>query len=133
MNSKRLKMFDNYFKANISPLLVDNIVTSSFKNAVVLKADIPRELLNGHYEDTNFWPPLWYRELISKSIKDKAILIIENINEIPLLEQKKFIEILKYKKISTFDIPDNCLIIVTCKDLEKNKINEEVYSLLVHI
>ena len=50
-----------------------------------------------------------------------------------LEEQTKFIEILKYKKVSTFEIPKNCLVIVTCSDLTANKINEEVYSLLAQI
>ena len=45
----------------------------------------------------------------------------------------KFIEILKYKKISTFELPENCLIIVTCSDLTNNKINEEIYSLVAQI
>ena len=73
--------------------------------------------------------------------KNKRLLIICNgfnkvriiINEAPLEEQTKFIEILKYKKVSTFELPKNCLVIVTCSDLTTNKINEEVYSLLAQI
>ena len=61
------------------------------------------------------------------------MLVINNINEIDVNEQTKFIEILKYKKISTFDLPKDCIIIVTAKNLKERPINEEVYSLLAHI
>ncbi len=73
------------------------------------------------------------KELLDKSKINYVVLVIENINEIPLEEQTKFIEILKYKKVSTFELPKNCLVIVTCSDLTTNKINEEVYSLLAYI
>lgn len=72
-------------------------------------------------------------ELFDESKTNTSVLVIENINEIPLEEQTKFIEILKYKKVSTFELPKNCLVIVTCSDLTANKINEEVYSLLAQI
>ena len=45
----------------------------------------------------------------------------QSIN-VKIEEQNKFIEILKYHKISTFDLPNNCLIIVTTSNLE-NKIS----------
>lgn len=133
MNNERLELFKSYLKAGISPLLVQNIPVNIFDNFVIIKANIDKSELNGHYEDTEFVPPIWYKELIEKSKINTAILIIENINEIDINEQIKFIEILKYKKVSTFELPKNCIIIVTCSDLSKNKINEEVYSLLVQI
>lgn len=133
MNKERLKIFENYIKSEVSPLLVPNIPSSSFSNSVIIKSNIDRSELNGHYENVDFCPPIWYKELLEKSKTNHAILIIENINEAPLDEQTKFIEILKYKKISTFDLPKNCLIIVTCSDLSVNKINEEIYSLLAQI
>ena len=71
--------------------------------------------------------------VLDKSKTSTVVLVIENLNEIPLEEQTKFIEILKYKKISTFELPKKCLVIVTCSDLTVNKINEEVYSLLAQI
>ena len=133
MNNERLELFKSYLKAGISPLLVQNIPVNIFDNSVIIKANIDKSELNGHYEDTEFVPPIWYKELIEKSKINTAILIIENINEIDLVEQIKFIEILKYKKISTFNLPKNCIIIVTCTDLSISKINEEVYSLLAQI
>lgn len=133
MNRERFNLLENYIKSGISPLLVQNIPSNSFKNSVVIKANIDRSELNGHYENIDFCPPLWYKELLDKSNRNTAVLVIENINEIKLEEQTKFIEILKYKKISTFELPKNCLVIVTCSDLAFNKINENVYSLLAQI
>ncbi len=133
MNRERFNLLENYIKSGFSPLLVQNIPSNSFKNSVVIKANIDRSELNGHYENIDFCPPLWYKELLEKSKINTTVLVIENINEIKLEEQTKFIEILKYKKISTFELPKNCLVIVTCSDLSTNKINEEVYSLLAQI
>lgn len=133
MNKERLNLLENYIKSGVSPLLVQTIPSNSFNNSVIIKSNIDRSELNGHYENTDFCPPLWYKELLDKSKTNTSVLVIENINEIPLEEQTKFIEILKYKKISTFEFPKNCLVIVTCSDLTANKINEEVYSLLAQI
>lgn len=133
MNKERLDLLKNYIKYGESPLLVQNISSNFFDNSVIIKSNIDKSELNGHYENTDFCPPKWYKELIEKSKMDYCLLVIENINEIPLEEQTKFIEILKYKKISTFDLSKNCLVMVTCSDLSVNKINEEVYSLLAQI
>ena len=133
MNKERLNLLESYIKSGVSPVLVQNIHSNSFNNSVIIKSNIDKSELNGHYENIDFCPPFWYKELLEKSKSGHVILVIENINEIPLEEQTKFIEILKYKKVSTFEIPKNCLIIVTCSDLTANKINEEVYSLLAQI
>jgi len=133
MNKERLDLLENYIRSGISPILIQNISSDSFKNSVIIKSNIDSSELNGHYENIEFCPPLWYKELLDKSRTNTTVLVIENINEISLEEQTKFIEILKYKKISTFELPRNCLIIATCSDLTNNKINEEVYSLLAQI
>lgn len=133
MNTDKLTLLKSYLEASVSPLLIEGIQANFFGNAVVLNANIDKKELNGHYEGTKFCPPTWYSELLEKDTGDSAILIIDNINNVGLEEQKKFIELLKYKKISTFELPNDCLIIVTCSNLKKNKISEEVYSLLVHI
>ena len=133
MNQERKTLLDEYVKMGISPILLKDGSSFDFKNSVVINGNINVEELNGHYEDVNFCPPTWYDELIKESENTYCILVIENINEIPLEEQPKFIEILKYRKISTFDLPKNCIIIATCTDLKDKKINEDVYSLLVEI
>lgn len=133
MSNEKLNLLENYIKYKISPILVESFPTNTLKNSIVLPANINKTELNGHYENIEFCPPSWYKELLEKSKKGYVILIIDNINTVSLEEQNKFIEILKYKKISTFELPKNCLIIVTYKKLNDKKISEEVYSLLAQI
>ena len=99
MNKERLNLLENYIKTGVAPLLIENIPSDLFSNSVVLKSNIDKSELNGHYEDIEFCPPTWYKELLEKSKLDYVILVIENINDISIEEQNKFIEILKYNKI----------------------------------
>ena len=131
MNKDRLELLKSYIEIAVAPILVSNISSDFFDNSVIIKSTIDIEKLNGHYEDVNFCPPKWYDELIKKSKDGFVFLVIENINEISIEEQIKFIEILKYKKVNTFKLPENSLVIVTSSDL--SKINRDIYSLLVQI
>lgn len=133
MTEERLDLLEKYLRSGFNPILVEGIPSDSFHNSVVLKSTIDSSELNGHYEGSEFCAPKWYQELVEKSKKECVILLIENINKIPIEEQPKFIELLKYKKISTFSLPRNCLILVTCKNLEEGKLSEEVFSLLAKI
>lgn len=130
MNKERLEMLNEYIKSGITPILIENMPASVFDNATILDANCDISDLNGHYENINFVAPSWYNKLKQNQTK---MLVINNINEIDVNEQTKFIEILKYKKISTFDLPKDCIIIVTAKNLKERPINEEIYSLLAHI
>lgn len=130
MNKERLEMLNEYIKSGITQILIENMPASVFDNATILNANCDISDLNGHYENINFVAPSWYNKLKQNQTK---MLVINNINEIDVNEQTKFIEILKYKKISTFDLPKDCIIIVTAKNLKERPINEEVYSLLAHI
>lgn len=133
MDKEKLVLLKKYLELGLFSLLIQNKYMDYFDNSVIINADIDRCELNGHYEDLNYCPPLWYEELVKKSTLSPVVLIINNIDKISLTEQTKFIEILKYKKISTFNLPGNCIVVVTYSNLDGNKINEEVYSLLVKI
>lgn len=130
MKNEQVIMLENLLKSGISPILLENVEAEFFENAIVIENDADISLLNGHYEGTDFVAPDWYNKLVNK---ENPILIINNINTIPLSDQTKFVEILKYKKISTFALPENCIVLVTCSNLKENKLNEEIYSLLAHV
>ena len=130
MNKEKLKMLKEYINVGILPILIENVSDLMFEDAIILEANCDIAELNGHYEGINFVAPSWYNELEKRQEK---ILIINNINQIDKEEQTKFIEILKYRKVSTFDLDKNCIIIVTANNLKENPINQEVYSLMVHI
>ena len=64
-------------------------------------------------------------------ISDDFVLIQKaSYDSITKEEQLKFKELLKAKKISTFGLPKDTVIIVTYNNLN---INEEIYGLMAHI
>ena len=119
-----LKLLNEY------PILVEDIPNELFENAVILNSDCDISFLNGHYEGVNFVAPDWYNILVEKCKNGRSILIINGINNSEIGDQLKFVEILKYRKISTFDLPKNCSIIVTAYDIKNKPIAEEIYSLV---
>lgn len=133
MNKEKMILLDSYIKSGISPILLEDIPVNAFPDAIVIESNCDISVLNGHYEGQNFIAPDWYNQLINKKESVRTILIVNNLNKVSEEEQTKFIELFKYRKISTFELQDNCIIIATCNNLKESKINEEVYSLMVHI
>ena len=129
MKDKKELLF-SYIKTNVAPILVDFISSEDLGNVTILPANIDSKELNGHYEDINFMPPYWFNELLNKNNK---ILVIDKIDSIDKEEQLKFVELLKYRKISTFELPSDCVIIITASEINNNTINEEIFSLVASI
>lgn len=130
MNDAKRELLMSYIKSNVAPILVDFIDGDSIPNSVVLSANLEIAELNGHYDNTKFVSPKWFNKLESST---PAILVIDKIDSIPKNEQTKFVEILKYRQVSTFELPKNTVIVVTAKEINKETINEEIYSLVAHI
>ena len=130
MESKK-EILLSYIKANIAPILVDFMSGKDLPDATILSSNIDVKELNGHYEGENFVPPKWLNEILNSNTC--KILVIDKIETISKEEQMKFIEILKYRKVSTFELPNNCIIIVTANEISKDKINEEIFSLVARI
>ena len=76
-------------------------------------------------------PPKWYDNVLN--IKENKVLVIDKIDTISKEEQLKFCELLEHRKISTFELPKNCVIIITANEINKDKINEEIFSLVARI
>lgn len=131
MNEVKRELLKNYIKNNVTPILVDFIDGNSIPNSVILPADCEMNELNGHYEGTEFVSPEWLKKL--ETATTPTILVIDKIDSIPKNEQTKFVEILKYRQVSTFELPKNTVIVVTAKEINGNTINEEIYSLVAHI
>lgn len=130
MNDAKRELLMGYIKSNVAPILVDFIDGSSIPNSVVLSANCEMTELNGHYDNTEFVSPEWLNKLEEST---PTILVIDKIDSIPKNEQTKFVEILKYRQVSTFELPKNTVIVVTAKKIDENTINEEIYSLVAHI
>ena len=128
-NKKELLM--SYIKANVAPILVNFISGKDIPGAIVISADVDVKELNGHYDGADYMPPKWYNELVTNN--NSKVLVIDLIDSINKEEQLKFIELLEYRKVSTFELPKDCVIIVTAKEVNKDKISEEIYSLVAQI
>ncbi|MDY3801496.1 MAG: hypothetical protein SOZ95_05640 [Bacilli bacterium] len=128
-NKKELLM--SYIKTNVAPILVNFISGKDIPGAIVISADVDAKELNGHYDGADYMPPKWYNELVTNN--NSKVLVIDLIDSINKEEQLKFIELLEYRKISTFELPKDCIIIVTAKEVNKYKISEEIYSLVAQI
>ena len=130
MENKR-ELLLSYIRANVAPILVDFLSENDIKNAVILPANIDSKELNGHYDGVDFLPPKWMSEILGTNAS--IILIIDKIDSVSKDEQLKFCELLKHRKISTFELPENCVILVTANEINKDKINEEIFSLVARI
>ena len=134
MNKEQVDLLGEYIKAGKSAILIEKIPDSVIKKgAVVINSDCSNSELMGHYENLEYVAPEWYDKLMNSAKIHTPVLIIKDINKIPEEEQRKFIELLKYKKVYVHKIPENCRIFVTYSDLKENPIEEEVYSFMAHI
>ena len=131
MKKEKIELLKTYANSNVAPVIIDFMDDISISNSVVLPANCELSELNGYYENLEYVPPKWFNKL--SEFNDTCALIIDKIDSIPKNEQAKFIEILKYKKVSTFELPKNAAIIVTASKINKDVINDEVYSLVAHI
>lgn len=131
MKQEKMDIIKSYIETNVAPILVEQVPIQAFPNAVVIEANCNISELNGHYEGTDFVPPKWYNDLLSKT-DFKRILIINGIDSVPKDDQEKFKELLKYKKVSTFDIPSNTIIVLTVNNISSN-ISSEISSQVVMI
>jgi len=134
MNKEQVDLLGEYIKAGTSVILIEEIPENAIKKgAVVLEADCSKAELMGHYENLEFKLPTWYKKLMDSSKEHVPVLIIKDINKIPEEEQRKFIELFKYRKVYVHKLPENCMIFATYSNLEERPIQEEVYSFMVHI
>ena len=134
MNKKQVDLLGEYIKARKSAVLIEEIPESvTKKGAIVINSDCSNSELMGYFNNLEYIVPEWYNKLIESSKIHTPVLIIKDINKVPEKEQRKFIELLKYKKAYVNKIPENCMIFVTYSNLKENPIEEEVYSFMAHI
>lgn len=129
MNKKELLL--EYIKLNVAPILTDFRITNTIKEIKKISASTGVGNLVGHYEGLEYKPPKWVEEILNS--KEASIILIDKIDKITKEEQEKFIELLKYRKISTFELPKNCVIMLTADKINKDTINEKIYSLVAII
>lgn len=134
MNKEQIELLGEYIKAGKSAVLIEELPESLIeKGAVVINSDCSNSELMGNFDNLEYKLPEWYTQLKESSKFHTPVLIIKDINKVSEEEQRKFIELLKYKKVYVNRLPENCMIFVTYSDLKENPIEEELYSFLAHI
>lgn len=134
MNKEQVDLLGEYIKAGKSAVLIEEIPEVVIeKGAIVINSDCSSSELMGYFDNLEYVAPEWYDKLMESSKIHTPVLIIKDINKVSEEEQRKFIELLKYKKVYVNKIPENCMIFVTYSDLKEKPIDEEVYSFMAHI
>lgn len=110
--------------ANLSPVIALNENSESFNNAIILPANIKSKDLGVVALKQGLKVPTWFTKLFDEN---KKIIVIDKLDTIDLYNQEKFYELLKYKTISSVNLPDDCSIIITALDI--NKISPNILSL----
>ena len=123
-----MNLLKSYIASNVAPILTDFIAVATLPHTIVIPANCEPNELCGHYDYDKYLAPDWYYEL-----KNNKLLVIAKIDEITKEEQQKFIELLKYRQVSTFKIPDDISIFLTANKINKDTINEELFSLVAQI
>ncbi len=131
MNNDKMNMLKSYLSINVAPVLIDLEFSIDIPKSIIIPANCEVKELNGHYEGEDFLAPKWYYDLINTN--EAKVIVIKDIDSISKEEQLKFKELLEYRQVSTFKIPEDTRIILTAKNINKETINEEIYSLVAHI
>lgn len=115
------------------PILVKDAKFNNTGLDVVIDSEISIDELNDKFVDGKYVTPDWYNDLVNKAKERKTALVIENINDIDEVAQAKFIDIIKYKKIGIYKLPENIIIFITYNTSSKYKLNENIASLVMHM
>ena len=131
MNDDKIKMLEEYIKLKTIPILI-SADKNIFKDYIEIKADCSNEVLKGKFDSDGYQSPPWYNEVKSKD-NTVNLLIITNFDKADKTKQKRFVELLKYRKIGTLNLPENCVIILLASTINKESIDREIYSLVANI
>ena len=131
---EKLELLELYIKNYVAPILVESAEGIELKRGIEIDGRCDLSELQGKFnENGEYTMPNWLKILIDNSDKERTLLIIKNITDSDEDEQMKFYEIIKYRKMNTIQIPDNCVILATCSNLSEKPINPNIYSLMSHI
>lgn len=111
--------------AQSSPVLVIGLPASIFGESTIIESKISSKELGIINTAKGLVTPSWFYEIMKG--KGSHQIIINNIDLVDKEDQEKFYELLKYKTISNMELPEDCTIIVTGKDV--SKISETIIRL----
>lgn len=115
------------------PILVKDAKFNNTGLDVVIDSEISIDELNDKFVDGKYVTPDWYNDLVNKAKERKTALVIDNINNIDEEAQLKFLDIIKYKKIGIYKLPENIVIFITYSTSNDYKLNSNISSLVMHM
>lgn len=126
MDYKIVEKIKDCINAGVGPILMNKNCEMYLPNHAVLYADSNLEDILPKYDNEgNVKMPLWYKDATLKKV-----LVIEGLDEVEESQQLKFGEILKYKKVSQYNLNPNMLIVVLA---DEKKVSEEILNLTVQV
>ena len=125
MNKELVEVLREYIKGRVAPILMEDRYVPIIPDYVEVSL---QELDCFYDENGKYLPPKWFDELSTK-----RIVMIRNIDHYSFEEQRKIIELLKYRKISTFSLPDSVILLVTCENMDFEKILSDIVSLTIQM
>ena len=108
----------------VSPLIICGSLNRMLEGGVIIDASISSTELGIVQTANGPKKPSWFIDLEQNKSKT---LVINNIDKIDEYEQQKFVEILKYKTISSVSLPQKTKIVVLCNNF--NKVSSTILSL----
>ena len=127
MDLHRLTLLKEYIIGKIAPILTDDKYFKYLpKNGLIDSRDFELALTLSENENREEPIPTWMQDANSSNL-----LVIRNIDLLNKEVQKKIVELLKYRKISTLELNPKVIIILTCKNLSYSTIDDEIISLTI--
>ena len=106
-----------------SPIFIIGDIDLNVKESTVIDANTPKEnlIIMGR-------EPAWVRKVFNNRNKEENILIIKNFDDLNLDRQALFMDIIRYNKVSSIDLPNNLKIIINAK--KKTKIHPRIFEMI---
>jgi len=129
----KTEIIKEYIKDNITPIWLEGFNLTMFKDMTVVPPEAPRSDFAVLVGANGPIYPKWYKLVMSKQHKPINLLVFESIDLLSDEEQERFLELVKYRRISNVKLPENCCIILTTAKQNQGRINEKLRRFLTYI
>ncbi len=116
------------------PIIIENIEARNIDNAIIINSKISNKDLGIIPNENGNKMPTWILEMILNDKKNVvSTLVISDIDQIDMIEQEKFIGILKFKGINGYSFPAGTSIVLTCRKGNYDLVSPKIKDLCIKI
>lgn len=116
------------------PIIIENIEARNIDNAIIINSKISNKDLGIIPNENGNKMPTWILEMILNDKKNVvSTLVISDIDQIDMVEQEKFIGILKFKGINGYSFPAGTSIVLTCRKGNYDLVSPKIKDLCIKI